>query len=356
MPILTSIHDFSHNPSGHSSRRRGRAIGAVLGLGLGTLALASSALQAAGTDAATIDLIVAELQGADVAASEPKGMRVVSGRAAELSVEIEPLQTRYEVDEPIRFRVRGDNAFYVYLYSIDEDTGESEMIFPNELERDNHFPAGRPYLIPNRDAEFYADRPGTEEVVMVASRNEIDVPPAAVASKGKAVLKLSDFERLLTAQGISVERDDRARLRDARTDDMLVKHLELEVTGEQRRGETPAETPTVLVGTAHDSYHAGERFQVMFGADTDGYIHLYAVEPGGAYERLAREEVKADRLESASFRAEAPYGSHKLVAVYSPDRQLDRRTETDILGDDGAIWMPNSGPIGVAVQRIRILR
>lgn len=151
-------------------------------------------------------------------------------------------------------------------------------------------------MIPNRDAELYADRPGTEQVVMIASREPIDAPLAALDKGESGLLSAADFERMLTEKGIRVERDRRSRMRDARAEGILVKHLELEVTGEPSRLPPLSEAPTVVLGTARESYRAGERFDVVFGAD-----------------------------------------------------------EAGILGDDGSVSTPDDGSIGVAVQPIRIL-
>lgn len=322
------------------NRRRPGAVSTLtLSLLLGAMPLASGALAAEPATDAT-----------------PMGMRVSTKPEAALAVDIEPVRERYDVDEPIRFRVRGETPFYVYLYSLDNENGESTLIFPNHWEQDNYYPGGRSYLIPNRDAEFYGERPGTERVVMVASRRPLEMSRAQLESEEQVALKPAEFDGLLSAQGIRVEHDDHDRVRDGRTDDTLVKQIALEVVGEPLKSRTPDAAPTALIGTAREEYRVGESFDVFFGADHDGWIHLYAVEPGGAYDRLVREEVRASALKSVAFRAEAPYGPHKLIAIYSPEKYLDRSAEARILGDGDRIWAPEDGELAVSVHRIRVIR
>lgn len=286
-------------------------------------------------------------------ASAPKGMRVVASDSAALDVDIEPLRESYRVDEPIRFRVRGNEAFYVYLYNVDEESGESLLIYPNEIEQDNFFPAGRSFLIPNRAAEFYADRAGREQVLMIASTGDLDVPyDRDRTDRHFYSASAADIEGLLSAQGIRVDGDDG----DRQAEDLVVKRLELEVTGEDYEAGPVTEYPTALVSTARDHYRVGEGFDVVFGADRDGWVHLYAVEPRGAYDRLTRRAVRGGALESLSVRAETPYGWHKLVAVYTPEQRLDRGVEGAILGDGKRIETPNDPELAVAVRRLLVLR
>lgn len=335
---------------GSMSSRHGRS--AVLAAALVATALVAQEPVAG----SSLEVTRAEAVVANALGLSSKGMEVVSDRGETLSVEIEPLRQHYEVDEPIRFRVRGDSAFYIYLFSIDAETGETALIFPNNYERDNHYPSRRWYLIPNRDAEFYSDAPGTEEVMMVASREPLDDPEAVADGEGRPSKLAAELERALEQRGLRIERDDRGRWLDTGGEDVLLKRLELTITGDEQPSRRVSEAATALIGTAHDTYYAGERFEVTFGATADGWVHLYLLEPGGAVERLEREAVEANRIQSKSVRAAAPYGLHTLVAVYTPEKRLDRGTEAELFTDDGEVLVPDDEDIAVAVRRVRIRR
>jgi hypothetical protein len=95
----------------------------------------------------------------------------------DLDVSIRTERSRYHVDDPIRFQVKGNKPFFLYLFDVDPRTKRAVSILPNQRQGKDElkFPGdGRWRSVPNPGLEFYADRKGTERIVMVASERYLD--------------------------------------------------------------------------------------------------------------------------------------------------------------------------------------
>lgn len=286
-------------------------------------------------------------------AANATGMRLADSEATALQVEIEALRERYRINEPIRFRVRGNRPFYIYLYDIDTERGTSLLIHPNEIDRNNYYVADQAFVIPSRAAEFYADEEGREQILMVASARELDVQYDTDGTQRPFYrTKAAAIEAMLATKGIQLDRDEF----DQQAEGIFVRRIEVTIANDAFPTMTEADYPTALLSTSRSRYAAGQSFDVVFGADRDGWVHLYTIEPHGAYERIARTEVRAGELEALTLRAETPYGWHKLVAVYSLDSRLDQAVEATVLGVEGRNEDPSHAGIAVAVHRVLVQR
>ncbi len=99
-------------------------------------------------------------------------------RGGDLDVAIRTEQSRYGVEDPIRFEVKGNKPFYLYLFNVDPRTQRAVSILPNQRQGKGEvkYPGDRRWRkVPNPGLEFYSDRAGTERVVMVASERYLDV-------------------------------------------------------------------------------------------------------------------------------------------------------------------------------------
>jgi hypothetical protein len=109
-------------------------------------------------------------------------------------------------------------------------------------------------------------------------------------------------------------------------------------------------------------YTVGEPIEAVFGADQDGWIHLYVIDPGGKYSRLKSYAVQGNTTYTMKAVAEDPTGKHAFVAVYSRD---DKPTKA--LGDSGSeqslawldaapkgVRMTEDKPLPMAVYRFQI--
>jgi len=83
----------------------------------------------------------------------------------------------YHVNERVRFMVKGNKTFYLYLFNIDPDTGSGIAILPNRLQgKDSlRYSANKWHLVPNPGVEFFSDRPGFERIIMVASERYLNL-------------------------------------------------------------------------------------------------------------------------------------------------------------------------------------
>ena len=262
--------------------------------------------------------------GSSLAAAQDKAIQVREAGEA-LKVSVEPTKPEYKVDEPIRFRVKGNDSFYLYVYSVDAATGNAWLLLPNKKSKDNRFEGGVAHAVPGRNVEFVADKPGKEKVVVVASAKKLDIESAKFASEGDfSRASESDMEKSFESKGIRV----RDREESASADGVVVKRMEIAVVaGEERRREARAEGDggVVFVTTARSSYSVGERVEVIYGADKAGWVHLYLVEPDGAYSLLKRGKVRGGEMLKVRATAEEPLGEHVLVTLLTKGEEVDER-------------------------------
>jgi hypothetical protein len=97
---------------------------------------------------------------------------------------------QYQVNEPIDFTVKGNQAFYLYVFTINKDTGKSVLLLPNAKTKDNRLKANKTYKIPN-SVEFVGDKPGKEQVIMVASASKVSNVDSL---KGKVVGEFKEVQ------------------------------------------------------------------------------------------------------------------------------------------------------------------
>ncbi|MEE9398026.1 MAG: DUF4384 domain-containing protein [Methylococcales bacterium] len=249
---------------------------------------------------------------------------------SDLNVIFEPFKTNYRVQEPIRLRVKGNKTFFLYVYSIDDQSGEAVLLLPNRQQSGNKYPPGRFFTVPGNAVEFYADRSGYERIVMIASTRYIDVERARYKNLGDfSATKSLDLENTFQSKGIYIRRTNRQRNRK----EVVVKEANLTISGESRRigDRLPPPAPRqeggynaiTFVSTARDRYYEGENFPVIFGSDQPGWVNVFVVEPDGRYSLLTREQVDGNRIYKVTAQSNPPYGTHQLVAIYSNNGVVD---------------------------------
>ena len=268
--------------------------------------------------------------------SEPEALRV----------KLEPVKASYKVDEPIRFHIRGNKAFFLYLYSVDKETDEVTLLIPTrEGQKHNKYPANQTLVVPNEgQAELLADEPGRERLLVVASTRYLPLK-SRWYRKGLDYYtgKGADFEAEFAEKGIRVRGPDKTR-----NEKVLVKTVMVRIEGEQTTGEAPAPTASHVWLTTkgnQQDYTIGDRIEAVFGSGQDGWIHLYVVEPNGKYSRLKSYAVKEDQSYTAKAVASDPAGKHALVAVYSEDEEPTRALSAG--SDAKALPDPDAAPKGV---------
>lgn len=77
------------------------------------------------------------------------------------------------VNEDFDFQVRGNQAFFLYVFYIDKRSNQAVLVFPTADQRNNRYAPGKQYRVP-QSGFFYADEPGMEQVIVVASQQYFD--------------------------------------------------------------------------------------------------------------------------------------------------------------------------------------
>ncbi len=251
--------------------------------------------------------------------ADDKRVKVGEPSASSLQVIMEPLGSDYVVGEPIRFRVRGNERFFLYVYTIDDETGEAILLLPNKKEQNNQYESGRTYTLPHASIEFYSDSPGEERIIMVASRKYIALDTARFRDVGDfSTTSTKDLEQAFADKGIGVRDENTARRQDVVVTDI---GLRIHMESQHEAAETPQ--AVTFVSTDKTRYREGEKVRIIFGADRRGWVHLYTIEPSGGYTLLTRRKVDGKILYELSARAQSPFGAHALVAAYSETEGFD---------------------------------
>ena len=263
-----------------------------------------------------------------------------------LRVSLEPVKASFNVDEPIRFNVRGNKTFFLYLYSIDNKTDEVTLLLPTQRgQRHNKYPANRTLPVPNQgEIELLADAPGRERLLLVASTRYLPVK-SKWYRKGADyyVGKTEDFEQEFAEKGIRVRGPDKTR-----DDKVLVKTVMVRISGAgQVSNGASASASHVWLTTKgnRQDYAIGDPIEAVFGAGQDGWIHLYVVEPDRRYSHLKSYAVKKNRTYRAKAVAADPTGKHALVAVYSEDDDPVRALSAD--SSEKGLSLLEAAPKGV---------
>ena len=291
-----------------------------------------------------------------------KTIRAKPPDAEPLRVKLEPVKAAFQVDEPIRFNIRGNKTFFLYLYSVDRETDEVTLLIPTRQgQRHNKYPANRTLAVPNEgEVDLLADEPGRERLLMVASTKYLPIK-SRWYRKGADyfVGKTAEFEAEFADKGIRVRGPDKTR-----DDKVLVKTVMVRIAGEERDDSAAAPASHVWLTTKgnRQDFAIGDPIEAVFGSGQDGWIHLYVVEPNGRYNRLKSYPVEGDQTYTAKAVASDPAGKHALVAVYSEDDEPSRALAAD--GDTKALSLLDAAPKGVelvddepkhmAVYRFRI--
>ena len=283
---------------------------------------------------------------------ESKAIRVDDPENEPLRVTLEPVQDSFKVNEPIRFHVRGNKTFYLYLFSVD-DKGDATMILPKrEGQRHNKYPADTTLPVPNEDApSFLSDEAGRERVVMVASAEYLAWKSSWFRDGADSYVDKAAFDEEFASKGI--------RIGAEKDDDVVVKRLSVRVRGEDGKPERSTADLWLTTKGNRAEYAMGERIEAVFGAGTDGWVQMYVVQPSGKYARLKTYEVEKDKTYTMRAVAEDPVGKHAFVAVYTDGEpegdawgQTRDKSVLDVAAKGVRLDDQPSGPM--AVYRFRI--
>lgn len=282
-----------------------------------------------------------------VMAQETAGDKAVEVRDAStgLQVSIEPAKSSFRVGEPLQFRVQGNRRFHLYVYTIDPQTKRAVLVLPNARQKSAVYEPGKAQSVPGRNIEFVSDRPGTEKFVVLASAQPIDIKIEEFTKDGDFwTVDNEEWESQLEAKGIRIRDPDPSPAPGAgggregggnagggsggraRNEGVVMRQLAVRIVEESRSAAPPASddvTTAVFVSTARERYSTGDRVGIVYGADHEGWVRLYTVEPDGTRALLTTQKVDGRTLRRAIAKAESPAGRHALVAIYSPTEDFD---------------------------------
>jgi len=150
-----------------------------------------------------------------------KGIKIRGAQG--LEVDFKPFKKRYHTGESIKFDIKGNREFYLYLFNIDKETDKGVMFLPNKLDTGNKYSAEQGYTVPNKGVEFYADEAGVEGIIVVASTKWLQFDESKLRKKGDFMVgKAADVEKSLKSIKIR-EREP--------NDDLVVKYIALRILG-----------------------------------------------------------------------------------------------------------------------------
>lgn len=267
-----------------------------------------------------LGLVVAILA---VGAMEAQAIKIRSTEqeSGDLKVSFEPTKPIYRVGESIRFRVKANKDVYLYVFGINRESNTAYVLLPNDLEKERKYAAWKKHLIPGRDLEFIADKPGLEELVAVASTKRIDLDTG----------RYRKDEGYYYSHPEEMEKDIKAiRTRNKNKAEQVSLELKLTVVGRSAASAPAGLEVATYVSTDRQEYRVGDPMKITFGADEKGYIYLYYFEPGGEKVFLKKQAVDGVRHYQVKAEATAPIGRHRLVAVYNRAGDMDDKAAESV--------------------------
>ena len=255
-----------------------------------------------------------------------------SNTASESVAQVVPLEmsfaatsASYEIHEPIRFEVTGNQLFYLYLFSEDLSTGERKMLFPNARQSENLIEPGLVSVVPEASVSFTRDKPGTERITAIGSLEyiELAMPPLS-SSNGRASGQIGLSVDTLVEKGMQIKEDDKVS-------NVSIVSTEVTITkAEVLRVEADVEEPVALIKTSCAQCVEGEPLAIAYGVTQPGYVLIVVSGPDGMYAELMRDEVDGVKMKTARVVAEKPVGLHNIGLLYSetPFGNSEKQLET----------------------------
>lgn len=240
---------------------------------------------------------------------------------------VEPMKKVYKIGEPIRLKLRGDKDYYLYLFNMNEDGGAT-MIFPKKNQKNNHFAAGRTYVMPGQDSGALLSNKGntTEHLRVVASLKKIlnnddyesfDSAGEYYTGKGDFLKNKFRTKDIRWSDSATDAKDDVRESGSAR--DSVTRKISLKISDEHysqagRDGDAGRPGNMVLLSADKNAYKVGDTIQIMYGAAVDGVVTVAYEYEDSSRQVLQKSRIKAGELKNIKATAEAPGGKHTLLA------------------------------------------
>lgn len=270
----------------------------------------------------SIFILLFMLTGVTSLHAEEKKLQVRTNKN-ELDIVLEPKKQSYKVNESIDFTIRGNKTFFLYLYTINHELNRAVLLIPGQVQKGNKYKANTTYTLPNKDFEFYGDRPGVEDIVAFASTVYLDVDVNGYIKKeGFLTTTPEKADNQLKALGI------RSKQKKA---EYAVKHLKLNIKdnalnsalSDQYAPVVKRENnrPIIVLNSDARNYRTGDPVRIAYGADQDGWLFLYSYEANGKTSLLKKTNVTKNQLYSLKLMAVEPKGDQALIALFEKKQQ-----------------------------------
>ncbi|MEZ5471332.1 MAG: DUF4384 domain-containing protein [Marinicella sp.] len=288
-----------------------------------------------------------------------------------LSVDMTPVKQSFLPDEAIKFNIKGNRDFFLYVFAVDEKNSNVTMMLPNKFQKGNKYTANQLHRVPNAtEMELVSDRPGTEKIVMLASTKYLDWDTKGYAEAGRYMSTQQErFDSQLEALSVRPVQNDKV----SDNSEMILREMMIKIDGEvpaptnnalviqltdqqaqiakpnkdnaqvivlstqqpaDKKEQPKSETPVVFLSLDKAEYKAGNEAWIVYGADRPGHVHLILVDPKKNATEMAIQEVDGEQFYRLKAMTAKPKGKHKLIAAWTKDGKLDHTLIPELLKTD----------------------
>lgn len=328
----------------------------------------------ASTLLASVSITADASQNVEQAKGE-KEIQIRRSQNEDLRVSLRALDKGYVTGEKIRFRVSGNDNFYLYMFTISQRTGKAYMILPNRLQDQNKYNGGVAHNVPNANVEFYSDSTGYEKVVYVASRKYLNWDVNGYNKVGDFLetntksLDQQIEKQIVLQRRNKPERQSRnnTRREDTRSnvsrrysdDDVFIGEFSFYVGKPGQRyaptqnnserysssgsNNQSANQPILFLETNGSQFNIGDTVKIVYGADRKGYVHLYSRAEGQRFKQVFTKKVDGQSFYTSRPRASSPAGKQHLVLIYTESRSYNTKDLEANMGKDYDAQIANLG-------------
>ena len=276
----------------------------------------------------------------------------VKAVADNLSVEMKTTKDSFKPNEAIKFNIKGNQDFFLYIFAVDQNSGNVTMMLPNAIQKGNKYSGKQMHRVPNaNEIELISDRSGTEKIVMLASSKYLTWDTKGYTEAGKYMNTSNEnFNSQLETLSIRPVKND---LKSANKD-MIVREILVTIQADKPTGsaltlqlsdqqndpaqkvEAPlSDTPIVLLSLNKAKYSAGDDAYMAFAADRPGFIHLIIIDAKKRYTELAVQKVNGNQVYRLKAVTAKPKGKHQLIAAWTKEGKLNKNDIPELTKSKG---------------------
>ncbi|CCK80684.1 DUF4384 domain-containing protein [Desulfobacula toluolica] len=269
-------------------------------------------------------LMAAAITWANVSISEAISIRSNNSSNDDLSVGFEPIKSAFKVGEPIKFKITVNKKAYLYLFSINKENNKGVIILPNKLQEYNIYRPGKEYIVPEKEISFVGDRPGTEEIIMLASTKKLNLKKDSYKSVGSFFTTTADTMSK-DIKALHIRKPAKKKEQVVRELTLVIKDNGWSSAGRQIPPPMIDDNPVcVFISSDRTHYTIGDTMKITYGADNKGFVYLYSIEPDKKTVFLKRTKVTGKNFYQEKGKVTHPQGRHQLVAVFSANGDLNK--------------------------------